>query len=739
MTKIDDFGEKIGGARKDMWRGRGLMVSDLAEMNEAEQKSFVKKDNIWPRPDWTQLIIDGTPQAVAYWQNEMRKAIPPKPVYTADNGIEDYVKTVQELKEAVMKVSTVPEIDSFYEDVFKPGFLESSSYSTRVKDEAESTINWKSWNTIRNLRSYNCTSKAQETLFGIPKDQKVYVETKQTLSVQQYNDNTVEFKDWYGDIQLSVRHNLGRSYCYLKKDDPLANKENWQTDCYFVFDKSHRKPLKINLSSREEAEAFIETTAKERQELANNSKGKSQVNRNGKKTKTAFTPPQLAGLHREGPKYHKFDVKSEQYLDDLKFRAGEFGVWLNENDRQTSLNMCYDAMRDLARVLNIRPEDISLNGTLAIAWGARGKGGAGAGAAHYEPMRQVINLTKMSGAGCLAHEWGHALDHAIGIASGLGGLASEKETSYKIPESFSNVLKAMRYKEVTISEEEVRASLEVRIKNKEAGLKGWIPRKPKELPEAMSNTWDAIVKEILDHTERFTGLEYQGYNSYIAPETNKEVEALALIYKKATKKTLPKKEKVQISLWAREVEKVKIQLRTATAQVRSLDSEYYKGSGKFDESYSKAGHGYWQSTCEMFARAFDCYISDKLKEAGQKSDYLTAYADSFVRSENGETYAAIPQGDERKLINEKIDLLIEDLKERGILHDYVEEIVEEIDTPELTQEVPEPEFDRKWEELSVPQHFEQMSFDDMLFNASLRAEEHNRELSAKSTQRDKTR
>lgn len=53
---------------------------------------------------------------------------------------------------------------------------------------------------------------------------------------------------------------------------------------------------------------------------------------------------------------------------------------------------------------------------LAIAFGSRGKGNA---LAHYEPSRAVINLTKMKGAGSLAHEFGHALDDMLGQRLGL--------------------------------------------------------------------------------------------------------------------------------------------------------------------------------------------------------------------------------------------------------------------------------------------------------------------------------
>lgn len=47
----EDFGEKIGGAKKDLWKDRGLYVDDLGGMNEREAEKFVKKDNVWKKPD----------------------------------------------------------------------------------------------------------------------------------------------------------------------------------------------------------------------------------------------------------------------------------------------------------------------------------------------------------------------------------------------------------------------------------------------------------------------------------------------------------------------------------------------------------------------------------------------------------------------------------------------------------------------------------------------------------------
>ena len=39
MAEIKDFGKKIGGARKDLWKTYGLSLEDIQNLNEAEHIS----------------------------------------------------------------------------------------------------------------------------------------------------------------------------------------------------------------------------------------------------------------------------------------------------------------------------------------------------------------------------------------------------------------------------------------------------------------------------------------------------------------------------------------------------------------------------------------------------------------------------------------------------------------------------------------------------------------------------
>src|SRR5699024_608866 len=123
-------------------------------------------------------------------------------------------------------------------------------------------------------------------------------------------------------------------------------------------------------------------------------------------------------------------------------RSVEFGNWLSQKDRQDSMNYCYEALCDLADAMMVEKTDIAFDGQLALAFGARGRSGA---ASHYEYMRKVINLTKMHGAGTLAHEWAYALDHALAKFYGVDDakFASQSKQTDKLPDVLNTLYNAM--------------------------------------------------------------------------------------------------------------------------------------------------------------------------------------------------------------------------------------------------------------------------------------------------------
>jgi hypothetical protein len=110
--------------------------------------------------------------------------------------------------------------------------------------------------------------------------------------------------------------------------------------------------------------------------------------------------------YRQGKATDESDI-----IKVLSFRAGEFGNWTNQAERRYFLNAFYDGMMDLAFLFGVSSSMTSFDGSLAVAFGSRGKGGA---VAHFEPGKQVIHFTRMSWIGSVAHEWAHALDCHLG-------------------------------------------------------------------------------------------------------------------------------------------------------------------------------------------------------------------------------------------------------------------------------------------------------------------------------------
>ena len=98
-----------------------------------------------------------------------------------------------------------------------------------------------------------------------------------------------------------------------------------------------------------------------------------------------------------------------------------------------------------------------------------------------------------------------------------------------------------------------------------------------------------------------------------------------------------------------------------------------------DGVHSKEDKGYWGSNIEMFARAFACYIQDKLSP--NRSDYLCGHAESCftIVGNDGRIRSGIlkayPEGEERKAINKCFDKLIEIAKDKELFAEYNQEDV----------------------------------------------------------------
>lgn len=191
---------------------------------------------------------------------------------------------------------------------------------------------------------------------------------------------------------------------------------------------------------------------------------------------------------------------------------------------------------------------------------------------------------------------------------------------------------------------------------------------PKGLDSTQRERWKKAVKEVFD------GRACADLFMYSIPYIpNKTIEKLSDLYKSITGHVIPKKTRKKMNLILAWIYQTEIGSMDRIAKEQDYwreSTDFLKDSMKMDEYFAKPPHGRYSENCEMLARAFDCYIADKLKKEGQINQYLTAYSEQFAMEENDGTIVyAIPRGEERTEINQNMDLMIQELKSLGLLHE----------------------------------------------------------------------
>lgn len=434
MPKIEDFGEKIGGARKDLYRlDRELRVDDITDWSDIDRDKYITKKEVFPRPDYDKLYAEGMDREVLFFIKRIRDALPSKPEPHLPYNVsaeekrallhseqEKYIRSVGEIYTKAMELKTFRQCEAFCDQLRENENISAKYIHNR-----------------KFIKAADLDNNYSISLFhrDLVKKQFLYSDSEKKLSkysVLYYNGSNISSVEMYGNRKaLEIQAGSGSRY-YSYNNGELGDLNNWKADTYFALDEK-RQVVLINSETKQQLqEKLLEIE---------NVKAASV---NSKKRKGKFIPPQLKHIrptkqdHRQGR-----NITGEDMMNIFGFRAGEFGNWETENDKQTNLNMSYDAFKDLANSLGISDADVSLGGQLAIAYGSRGVKSA---AAHFEPGANVINLTKMNGAGSLGHEWGHALDFYISQTMGYSSIFAS-DGAFSKDNIIYDVMDAIKYTE----------------------------------------------------------------------------------------------------------------------------------------------------------------------------------------------------------------------------------------------------------------------------------------------------
>lgn len=320
-------------------------------------------------------------------------------------------------------------------------------------------------------------------------------------------------------------------------------------------------------------------------------------------------------VERKGGKdYSKLNITDMQNIlaGDFQFKAVQYGNSMPDTERQYHTQWTLESMSDLAEITGLPLEQITARGKLGIAFGARGQGGGkkpGA-LAHYERSTKMINLTRANGYGSLAHEWAHFMDNAL--SPNLQGMITVN------PKYIEKVVTKENIKVGSIFENEVRRG------KKYVTDRYYYDGKNPKYPFAKLSSGQS------EPDENSIRSNFYKFRDGI-PITVQEPDSVPFMDKASDIAELSR-------------QSLRDQAEKAIEKTRDESEKIFLKESILNDTYLNAKE-------ETFARAFECYVSDKLSEMGRKNTYLA----SIDKTQKEDGSVIYPQGEFRKKINKMFD------------------------------------------------------------------------------------
>lgn len=707
-TEISDAGEELKFNRRN--RIDRLTWSDLSQMSEVERMRATKKSDIWPRPNYEQLIKNGANPLKARLLKFVYDAISTSPAKSDDIGLMVYADTVNRIRDRFdLYLKNEGEFLGSDEEVKnaahaatvkKDGYLLLSSTPTDIRRhmldisfpdriyEAQAArnenriIGGKLIKKISELNSRDAKKILKELEDGWPEKKTAW--ERQGYSVREFSADDVVIHWLESDrdknqrnpiIFLDIQENGYRTSEHIR--DLLKIPGDYTADdarglvlktlgidepgasAFFIRSstgKNKRKLQKEVFPTEEEAIEHLEDVVKK---------------------KSATWKPDaldLQDVKRSGPDWFSSQqVSPDNLLAMAGLRGVNFGNWVPDGERAKHSTMAAQALMDLSCVIGIPISQIGFSELcnqhdakpLGIAIGAQGSGTA---AAHFVPGLNEINITRNSGAGSLAHEMAHAIDHMMALACGTtrqgdGFLTNAGPADEKSPPIFKacqKVVEAMKFRAATQSE--IQAGIDSDVAKSRKRVAGWARSTFREVAMALPAREDKTRQEIIESVEEELApllAEVQALKVRPEPDfyqihtpeygTRRKrmmISAASIALSDGIKNILQRDggKRIQVSealeqidLGVQAMNRLAKKQQDATPEnSQKIRTAYYDQSLLADGGKAKP---YYSTSHEMFARALNDWVRVRLEEIGIENSYLCSdrYENNRLAKEAGST------------------------------------------------------------------------------------------------------
>lgn len=643
----------VGGEMSFNRRQKGFSRADIdAAENETSKAAMAVKSKLWERPDYQAMVDSGTQPVIAHIVKQLYDSLSTKPAHGGEKYLNAYVDVVIEMKAAV---------DSF---------LNNSSAMRELLGSV-----------IKQLKEREQAMGGYEvSIMNLGKRRKGFDYFVDKIFPENDSGNRWGRSNMEGNLRANATgnrfykttslslSNFQKAMEAIKDSGFPAKMESWQRS-YKIVEKDGKFGVVKNKRYRATSE---HATREEAVEAARDLVKRDKVDRFKEPDTLVENSIRKGRALRDGKNVSSVDL---QKLANLK--RINFGTWMkkpaNAKERQGHVNSAYDAFLDLAELLNVPPEALSLNGKLGLAIGAQGKGGKSAAAAHFVPGINEINLTRRMGAGSLAHEFAHGLDHYFGVRDGLDGKSEpflshsstrryatkNSEVRPEIVKAFATIMQVMT--KTTESKESAQKRADSSLKNSETVLLRFVEAHDLKAKVKGNEKAEKALDNIINGVESEYTTWPPATKRKRKPEgyTNEDVKTVA----DAIDWNFRKADDLQSHSGSYNYHKKASE--TAPTQV-TIHTDFYQNARLLE---TPTGKPYWSTPHELFARAFEIYVSSKLAETDGRNDYLTSkWKQSTDLNDALGIEAALryPQDADRKAINDAFDTLIGEFKTKQV-------------------------------------------------------------------------
>lgn len=348
------------------------------------------------------------------------------------------------------------------------------------------------------------------------------------------------------------------------------------------------------------------------------------------------------------------DVAVNTIVEKFGFKTVTLGNYVKDSEAKEHIRHFLGAMSDLGEILNmdlVTLNSLNRSGKFAGLSLWFGAGGAGSNAAAwYRANGTVINLTKKQGDGTICHEYGHYLDNSLNY---IGNSHYDVSQDKRI---WGSVTMQDGYRRVpNIQNEVVRQSMKDifgfinNFKLPEYFYKEPFKTEHKELFDKVALGGRPKMKVMIQASQSNYGL----FDKNAGEEIGDYVKRFLARWSRY--KSVPSTKKDRL-IWGQIARMFGYQEYEFEFEVYT--SAYYAHSNDMSSDY-------WSRDWELFARAFETYIFDKLEKAGRVNNYLVS-GGNFDREE--EVY---PAGWEREFLYLLYDQLFQNIKKEYNIPDFV--------------------------------------------------------------------